>query len=165
MDGARLLWWCPGYVFKWRKHRSAAGGSGLLILSTGTTNAGNSGSLSIGSGKAGGTGGQISITVGNGDTGAGGAMLLSAGTKGKRYSLKNAEIMIHQPLGGAEGQASDIEITAREIQKLKKELYEIIAHHSGQTYEKVWADSDRDYWMIAQEAKEYGMIDEVLERK
>jgi len=73
--------------------------------------------------------------------------------------------MIHQPMGGAEGQASDIEITAREIQKLKKELYEIIASHSGQTYEKVWADSDRDYWMTADEAKEYGMIDEVLTRK
>jgi ATP-dependent Clp protease protease subunit len=71
--------------------------------------------------------------------------------------------MIHQPLGGAEGQASDIEITAREIQKLKRELYEIIAKHSGQTYDKVWADSDRDYWMVASEAKEYGMIDEVLE--
>ena len=73
--------------------------------------------------------------------------------------------MIHQPMGGAEGQATDIEITAREIQKLKKELYEIIALHSGQSYDKVWADSDRDYWMIAAEAKEYGMIDEVLEKK
>jgi ATP-dependent Clp protease protease subunit len=73
--------------------------------------------------------------------------------------------MIHQPLGGARGQASDIEITAREIQKLKEELYTIIANHSGQTYDKVWADSDRDYWMKAQEAKEYGMIDEVLEKK
>jgi len=70
--------------------------------------------------------------------------------------------MIHQPLGGAQGQATDIEITAREIQKLKKELYEIIANHSGQTYDKVWADSDRDYWMTSTEAKEYGMIDEVL---
>jgi ATP-dependent Clp protease protease subunit len=70
--------------------------------------------------------------------------------------------MIHQPLGGAQGQATDIEITAREIQKLKKELYDIIANHSGQTYEKVWADSDRDYWMTSTEAKEYGMIDEVL---
>ena len=73
--------------------------------------------------------------------------------------------LIHQPLGGASGQASDIEITAREIQKLKKELYAIISHHSGQTEKKVWNDSDRDYWMIASEAKEYGMIDEVLERK
>jgi ATP-dependent Clp protease protease subunit len=70
--------------------------------------------------------------------------------------------MIHQPLGGAQGQASDIEITAREIQKLKKELYDIIASHSGQTFEKVQEDSDRDYWMIAQEAKDYGMIDDVL---
>ena len=94
-----------------------------------------------------------------------GAVLQCAGAKGKRTALKHARIMIHQPLGGAEGQASDIEITAREIQKLKKELYEIIAFHSGQTFEKVWADSDRDYWMIASEAKEYGMIDEVLERK
>jgi ATP-dependent Clp protease protease subunit len=73
--------------------------------------------------------------------------------------------MIHQPLGGAEGQASDIEITAKEIGKLKKELYEIIALHSGQTYDKVWADSDRDYWMIAEEAKAYGMVDEVLVKK
>ena len=94
-----------------------------------------------------------------------GAVILSAGAKGKRTALKHARVMIHQPLGGAEGQASDIEITAREIQKLKKELYEIIALHSGQTYEKVWADSDRDYWMIAQEAKDYGMIDEVLMKK
>lgn len=92
-----------------------------------------------------------------------GAVLMCAGQKGKRTALKHARVMIHQPLGGAEGQASDIEITAREIQKLKKELYEIIAYHSGQTYEKVWADSDRDYWMTAEEAKAYGMIDEVLE--
>jgi ATP-dependent Clp protease protease subunit len=91
-----------------------------------------------------------------------GAVLMCAGAKGKRTALKHARVMIHQPLGGAEGQASDIEITAREIAKLKKELYEIIAAHSGQTYEKVWADSDRDYWMTAEEAKAYGMIDEVL---
>ncbi|HYG50706.1 MAG TPA: ATP-dependent Clp endopeptidase proteolytic subunit ClpP [Flavobacteriales bacterium] len=91
-----------------------------------------------------------------------GAVLMCAGTKGKRTALKHARVMIHQPLGGAEGQASDIEITAREIAKLKKELYEIIASHSGQSYEKVWADSDRDYWMTAEEAKAYGMIDEVL---
>ncbi len=94
-----------------------------------------------------------------------GAVLMCAGHKGKRTALTHSRVMIHQPLGGAEGQASDIEITAREIQKLKKELYEIIARHSGQTYEKVWADSDRDYWMIAAEAKEYGMIDEILERR
>ncbi len=93
------------------------------------------------------------------------AVLLCAGAKGKRTALKHARVMIHQPLGGAEGQASDIEITAREIQKLKKELYEIIASHSNQPYEKVWKDSDRDYWMIASEAKEYGMIDEVLVKK
>jgi ATP-dependent Clp protease protease subunit len=94
-----------------------------------------------------------------------GAVLMCAGQKGKRTALKHARVMIHQPLGGAEGQASDIEITAREIQKLKKELYDIIAKHSGQTYEKVWSDSDRDYWMTAYEAKAYGMLDEVLEKK
>ncbi len=93
-----------------------------------------------------------------------GAVLLCAGTKGKRSALKHSRVMIHQPLGGAEGQASDIEITAREILKLKKELYDIIANHSGQSYDKVYADSDRDYWMIAEEARNYGMIDEVLER-
>ncbi|TND07456.1 MAG: ATP-dependent Clp protease, protease subunit [Bacteroidetes bacterium] len=91
-----------------------------------------------------------------------GAVLMCAGEKGKRTALSHARIMIHQPLGGAEGQASDIEITAREIGKLKKELYDIIAFHSGQTYEKVWQDSDRDYWMTAQESKDYGMIDEIL---
>ncbi len=94
-----------------------------------------------------------------------GAVLLCAGQKGKRTGLKHSRVMIHQPLGGARGQASDIEITAREIQKLKKELYDIIALHSGNTYDKVWGDSDRDYWMIASEAKEYGMIDEVLLKK
>ncbi len=93
-----------------------------------------------------------------------GAVLMCAGTKGKRSALKHSRVMIHQPLGGAQGQASDIEITAREIAKLKKELYEIIAEHSGQDYDKVWADSDRDYWMTADEAKEYGMVDEVLDR-
>lgn len=91
-----------------------------------------------------------------------GAVLLCAGSKGKRTALKHSRIMIHQPLGGTQGQASDIEITAREILKLKKELYDIIAEHSGQTYERVHEDSDRDYWMTAVEAKEYGMIDEVL---
>ncbi len=94
-----------------------------------------------------------------------GAVLLTAGTKGKRSALKHARVMIHQPMGGAQGQASDIEITAREIQKLKKELYEIIADHSGNPFKKIEKDSDRDYWMTAQEAKEYGMIDEVLDRK
>ena len=93
-----------------------------------------------------------------------GAVLLCAGAKGKRTALKHSRVMIHQPLGGAQGQASDIEITAREIQKLKKELYEIISAHSGKSYDEVWKDSDRDYWMTSQEAKEYGMIDEVLER-
>ncbi len=93
-----------------------------------------------------------------------GAILLCAGVNGKRTALKHSRVLIHQPMGGAEGQASDIEITAREIQKLKKELYDIIAHHSGQTYEKVWKDADRDYWMTAEEAKKYGMIDEVLQK-
>ncbi len=93
-----------------------------------------------------------------------GAVLLTAGTTGKRSALKHSRIMIHQPMGGAQGQASDIEITAREIMKLKKELYEIIAEHSGNPYEKVERDSDRDYWMTSQEAKDYGMIDEVLQR-
>ena len=94
-----------------------------------------------------------------------GAVLLVAGTKGKRFALKHSRVMIHQPMGGAQGQASDIEITAREIQKLKKELYTIIADHSGNSYERVEKDSDRDYWMTAQEAKEYGMVDEVLIKK
>ncbi len=93
------------------------------------------------------------------------AVLLVAGKEGKRRALPHSRIMIHQPMGGAQGQASDIEITAREIQKLKKELYSIIAEHSHQSFEKVWADSDRDYWMTADEAKEYGMIDQVLKRK
>lgn len=91
-----------------------------------------------------------------------GAVLLCAGQEKKRTALTHSRILIHQPMGGAQGQASDIEITAREIQKLKKELYEIIASHSKQDYEKIWKDSDRDYWMTAQEAKDYGMIDEVL---
>ncbi|MEY4291829.1 MAG: ATP-dependent Clp endopeptidase proteolytic subunit ClpP [Bacteroidota bacterium] len=92
------------------------------------------------------------------------AVLMCAGTNGKRTALKHSRVMIHQPLGGAEGQASDIEITAREIGKLKKELYEIIAEHSGQKFAKVEKDSDRDYWMTAEEAKAYGMVDEVLGR-
>jgi len=92
-----------------------------------------------------------------------GAVLLCAGQKGKRSALPHARVMIHQPLGGAQGQASDIEITAREILKLKDELYDIIALHSGQDIEKVNNDSDRDYWMKAEEAKVYGMVDEVLE--
>ena len=93
------------------------------------------------------------------------AVLLVAGKEGKRSALKHSRVMIHQPMGGAQGQASDIEITAREIQKLKKELYTIIAEHSHTDFDKVWADSDRDYWMTAEEAKEYGMIDRVMTRK
>ena len=93
-----------------------------------------------------------------------GAVLLCAGKEGKRTALTHSRILIHQPMGGAEGQASDIEIVSKEIMKLKKELYEIIAQHSKQTYNRIWKDSDRDYWMTAAEAKEYGMIDEILVR-
>jgi len=91
-----------------------------------------------------------------------GAILLTAGAKGKRSALPHSRIMIHQPLGGTSGQATDIEIAAKEIQKVKKELYEIISKHSGQDYKKVWKDSERDYWMIAEEAKNYGLIDDVI---
>jgi len=93
-----------------------------------------------------------------------GAVLLCAGEKGKRSGLTHSRVMIHQPLGGAQGQASDIEITAREILTLKEELYKIISKHSGQDYDRIYEDSDRDYWMKADKAKEYGMIDEVLSR-
>ena len=93
------------------------------------------------------------------------AVLLVAGKEGKRYALPHSRVMIHQPLGGVQGQASDIEIEAREIQKYKKELYTIIADHSHTPFDKVWADSDRNYWMTAEEAKEYGMVDEVLKKK
>jgi ATP-dependent Clp protease protease subunit len=93
-----------------------------------------------------------------------GAVLLAGGAAGKRSALPHSRVMIHQPLGGAQGQASDIEITAREIQKLKKELYDILAVHTGKDYETIWKDSDRDCWMIAEEAKAYGLIDEVLVR-
>ena len=93
-----------------------------------------------------------------------GAVLLCAGAKGKRSGLTHSRVMIHQPMGGAQGQASDIEITAKEILTLKEELYNIIAKHSGQTYDKVYEDSDRDYWMKADKALEYGMIDEILAR-
>ena len=93
------------------------------------------------------------------------AVLLTSGAKGKRSALQHSRVMIHQPMGGAQGQASDIEITAREIQKLKKELYTIIADHSGNPFERIEKDSDRDYWMTSLEAKEYGMIDEVLVRQ
>jgi ATP-dependent Clp protease protease subunit len=91
-----------------------------------------------------------------------GAVLLVAGTKGKRSALRHSRVMIHQPMGGAQGQASDIEITAREIQKLKKELYQIIADHSGNPFDRIEKDSDRDYWMTSQEAVDYGMIDKIL---
>ncbi|MBQ9237166.1 MAG: ATP-dependent Clp endopeptidase proteolytic subunit ClpP [Prevotella sp.] len=94
-----------------------------------------------------------------------GAVLLVAGSEGKRQALPHSRVMIHQPLGGVQGQASDIEIEAKEIQKFKKELYTIISNHSHTPYEKVWADSDRNYWMTAEEAKEYGMIDQVLVKK
>ncbi|MDR1782842.1 MAG: ATP-dependent Clp endopeptidase proteolytic subunit ClpP [Dysgonamonadaceae bacterium] len=93
------------------------------------------------------------------------AVLLVAGTKGKRSALQHSRVMIHQPLGGAQGQASDIEITAREILKIKKEIYTIISNHTGQDYEKVVKDGDRDFWMTADEALDYGMIDKVLMKK
>ena len=93
------------------------------------------------------------------------AVLLVSGTEGKRSTLPHSRVMIHQPLGGVQGQASDIEIEAKEIMKFKKELYTIIADHSHTPYDKVWKDSDRNYWMTAEEAKEYGMIDNVLKRK
>ena len=94
-----------------------------------------------------------------------GAVLLTAGTKGKRSALKHSRVMIHQPMGGTQGQSTDIEITTREIVKLRKELYTIIAEHSGNPFKKIEKDSDRDFWMTAQEAKDYGMIDEVLVRE
>lgn len=92
------------------------------------------------------------------------SVLLVAGTKGKRFALKHSRVMIHQPLGGAQGQASDIEIAAREILKVKKELYTIISEHSGKSFDEVMRDGDRDFWMTSLEAKEYGMIDEILTR-
>ncbi len=94
-----------------------------------------------------------------------GAVLLCAGAKGKRSALTHSRVMLHQPLGGAQGQASDMEIVINEVRKLKKELYDIISHHTGQPFEKIEKDSDRDHWMIATEAKDYGIIDEVLTRK
>ena len=94
-----------------------------------------------------------------------GSVLLCAGAAGKRSCLPHSKVLIHQPLGGAQGQASDILIAAREIEKTRKELYDIISAHSGQPYDKVFADADRDYWMSAQEAKDYGMVDEILTRK
>ena len=94
-----------------------------------------------------------------------GSVLLCAGAKGKRSCLPHSRVLIHQPLGGAQGQASDIMIAAKEIEKTRKELYDIISEHSGQPFEKVFADADRDYWMTAQEALEYGMVDEILSKK
>ena len=94
-----------------------------------------------------------------------GAVLMCAGEKGKRTALKHSRIMIHQPMGGARGQATDMEITVKEINKLKKELYDIISIHSGKPYKQVEKDSDRDYWMTAQESKDYGMIDHILIKK
>ena len=102
------------------------------------------------------------LTVCTGMAASMAAVLLCAGTKGKRTALKHSRVMIHQPLGGAQGQASDIEITAREIQKLKKELYEIISNHTGKDYDQVYKDGDRDFWMKSDEASKYGMIDQVV---
>lgn len=107
---------------------------------------------------------DISVVV-TGMAASMGAVILSAGTKGKRTSLKHSRIMIHQPSGGMGGQATDMEITLREILKLKRELYEILSENTGKTYEEIERDSDRDYWMTSQEALEYGIIDEILERK
>ncbi len=92
------------------------------------------------------------------------AVILCAGAKGKRFALPHSRVMIHQPMGGAQGQASDIEIEAQEIMKIKRELYEIIAEHTGKDFEQVWKDCDRDHWMIAAEAKEYGLIDQILSK-
>jgi ATP-dependent Clp protease protease subunit len=94
-----------------------------------------------------------------------GAVLLTAGAQGKRSALPHSRVMIHQPLGGVQGQASDIEITAREIAKTKRELYDILSHHSGVSVEKIAADADRDYWLTAAEAQEYGLIDNVLSKR
>ena len=94
-----------------------------------------------------------------------GSVLLCAGTKGKRAALPHSRVLIHQPLGGAEGQASDILITAKEIEKTRAELISIIAQHSGQSYDKVFADADRDFWMTAEEARQYGMVDKILSKK
>jgi ATP-dependent Clp protease protease subunit len=94
-----------------------------------------------------------------------GAVLLAAGAAGKRSALPHSRVMIHQPLGGAEGQASDIEITAKQIMRTKKELYEILSHHSGQSVKRIEKDADRDYWMTSPEAKEYGLIDQVLGKR
>ena len=94
-----------------------------------------------------------------------GSVLLCAGTKGKRSALPHSSVLIHQPLGGAEGQASDILIAAKEIEKTRAELISIIAQHSGQSYDKVFADADRDFWMTAEEARQYGMVDKILSKK
>ena len=93
-----------------------------------------------------------------------GAVLLCAGADGKRSGLPHSRVMIHQPMGGAQGQADDIQITAKQIVMLKEELYKIISKHSGKSYEKVYEDGDRDFWMNASEALDYGMIDEILKR-
>lgn len=93
------------------------------------------------------------------------AVLMSSGTKGKRAALPHSRIMIHQPSGGMQGQSKDMEITLRQMQELRKDLYGILSNHTGQKFEKIEEDSDRDYWMRAPEAKEYGLIDEVLEKK
>ena len=94
-----------------------------------------------------------------------GAVLLTAGTAGKRSALPHSRVMIHQPLGGVQGQASDIEITAREILRLKKELYDILAYHTGKDYATIEHDADRDYWLSAPEAMEYGLIDRVVTKR
>jgi len=104
------------------------------------------------------------VTICIGQAASMGAFLLSCGTKGKRYALPHARIMVHQPLGGAQGQATDIEIQAKEILRMKKELNEILASNTGQTYKKIAADTERDFFMSAAEAKEYGLIDSVVDK-
>ncbi|MCS6832529.1 MAG: ATP-dependent Clp protease proteolytic subunit [Flammeovirgaceae bacterium] len=105
------------------------------------------------------------VTICTGMAASMGAVLLCAGTAGKRSALPHSRVMIHQPMGGAGGQASDIAIISKEIQKMKKEIYEVISLHTKQPYEKVWQDADRDHWLNAYEAKEYGLVDEVLVRE
>ena len=104
-------------------------------------------------------------TINTGMAASMGAVLLAGGAKGKRTALKHSRVMIHQPMGGMYGQASDLQITVNEINKLKGELYDILAHHTGQKYKKIEKDSDRDYWMTAQEAVDYGLIDSVIENR
>ena len=109
--------------------------------------------------------GGLRATICTGMAASMGAVLLSGGTKGKRSALKHSRVMIHQPSGGMQGQSTDMEITLKQMQELRKDLYNILAHHTGKTYKEIEKDSDRDKWMRSEEAKEYGIIDEVLIKK